>query len=179
MKIIISLLIVTVLYLQANENKQQNLKVIETDDKVLVLGSFMWQDEPYTYFERQARYDGKNYEKARTWESAIGYCKQLSLAGYSDWRLPSKSELASIVDKSRQPAIKEEFKNILFSDRNGVLSLFDAISRDMNIYVERFSVESMVMTNSHHIHAPTALSITQIISTFAPSEIVSGDMEYF
>ena len=113
MKIIISLLIVTVLYLQANENKQQNLKVIETDDKVLVLGSFMWQDEPYTYFERQARYDGKNYEKARTWKSAIGYCKKLSLAGYSDWRLPSKSELASIVDKSRKPAIKEEFKNVL------------------------------------------------------------------
>ena len=113
MKIIISLLIVAVLYIQANENKQQNLKLKETDDKVLVLGSFMWQDEPYTFFERQARYDGKNYEKARTWESAIEYCKKLSLAGYSDWRLPSKSELESIVDKSRKPAIKEEFKNLL------------------------------------------------------------------
>ena len=73
----------------------------------------MWQDEPYTYFERQARYDGKNYEKARTWKSAIGYCEKLSLAGYSDWRLPSRSELSTIVDKSRKPAIKKEFKNFL------------------------------------------------------------------
>lgn len=113
MKIIISLLILAVLYLQGDENTQQNLNLKETDDKVLVIDSFMWQDEPYTYFERQARYDGKNYEKARTWESAIGYCEKLSLAGYSDWRLPSRSELATIVDKSRKPAIKKEFKNFL------------------------------------------------------------------
>ena len=34
-----------------------------------------------------------------TWEQALTYCEDsLILAGYSDWRLPSKKELLSIVD---------------------------------------------------------------------------------
>ncbi len=113
MKTIISLLILIALSLQANENKQESLKLKEKNDKVLVLGSLMWQDEPYTYFEMLARHEKRNYEKVQTWRGAIRYCKTLSLAGYSDWRLPSKSEMLSIVDKSRRPTIKQEFKNVL------------------------------------------------------------------
>ena len=33
-----------------------------------------------------------------TWDNAISYCESLELAGYTDWRLPSKKELLSIVD---------------------------------------------------------------------------------
>jgi len=101
MKVIISVFILVVLSLQAEDNN------------VRVLGSLMWQDEPYTYFEKQARYDQKNYSKVRTWESASSYCKKLTLAGHSDWKLPNKSEIKSIVDKSRRPAIKKEFKNVV------------------------------------------------------------------
>ncbi|MFH1187747.1 MAG: DUF1566 domain-containing protein [bacterium] len=40
------------------------------------------------------------------WEDAINYCENLSLGGYSDWRLPNKNELQSIVDYScYSPAI--------------------------------------------------------------------------
>ena len=33
-----------------------------------------------------------------TWSQAVAYCPTLNLAGHSDWRLPSRIELASIVD---------------------------------------------------------------------------------
>jgi len=38
--------------------------------------------------------------KAVTWHKAASYCRNLRLAGYSDWRLASLDELASLVDKS-------------------------------------------------------------------------------
>ena len=46
----------------------------------------------------------------KTWTEAIDYCEALSLDGHSDWRLPNKKELLSIVDYSRfDPAIKPVF----------------------------------------------------------------------
>ena len=42
------------------------------------------------------------------WQNALSYCESLVLAGYSDWRLPSAKELASILDFSRySPAIDD------------------------------------------------------------------------
>ena len=41
-----------------------------------------------------------------TWEEAISYCESLTLAGYSDWRLPNRVELQSLLDYTRyDPAI--------------------------------------------------------------------------
>ncbi len=33
-----------------------------------------------------------------TWKEALAYCKGLSLANYTDWRLPNVNELLSLVD---------------------------------------------------------------------------------
>ncbi|SFV68620.1 FimH-like protein [hydrothermal vent metagenome] len=45
------------------------------------------------------------------WTSAISYCKELSLGGYQNWRLPEIDELMSISDKNNySPAIKKYFK---------------------------------------------------------------------
>ncbi|MBN2361904.1 MAG: DUF1566 domain-containing protein [Deltaproteobacteria bacterium] len=40
------------------------------------------------------------------WATARAYCDQLELAGFSDWRLPTETELLTILDRSRRsPAI--------------------------------------------------------------------------
>jgi hypothetical protein len=47
---------------------------------------------------------------AAVWEDAITVCEELSLVGYTDWRLPNVKELRSIVDSGRYaPAIYIEY----------------------------------------------------------------------
>lgn len=42
----------------------------------------------------------------RTWDAALAYCEAMSLSTYTDWRMPNRRELGSIVDKSKyNPAI--------------------------------------------------------------------------
>ena len=44
------------------------------------------------------------------WEDAVDYCKNLTYAGYSDWRLPTPQELLTIVDNSKHdPAINTTY----------------------------------------------------------------------
>ena len=42
---------------------------------------------------------GKDNGKDVTWKNAVRYCRDLRLAGYSDWRLASLGELEGIYDK--------------------------------------------------------------------------------
>jgi hypothetical protein len=42
----------------------------------------------------------KDNGEAVTWHKAFNYCRNLRLAGFSDWRLGTLDELASLVDKS-------------------------------------------------------------------------------
>ena len=42
---------------------------------------------------------------ANSWKDALAYCQNLEYAGYSDWRLPNKNELLTLVDYSKaEPA---------------------------------------------------------------------------
>ncbi|MBO4441859.1 DUF1566 domain-containing protein, partial [bacterium] len=60
--------------------------VVVTDSKT----GLMWQ---------------KEYATGKTWQEALSYCENLAYAGYGDWRLPNKNELASLVnvEKSAKP----------------------------------------------------------------------------
>jgi hypothetical protein len=46
---------------------------------------------------------------ASNWESSLAYCENLSLGGYTDWRLPNVRELTSIIDIRYKPAINHGF----------------------------------------------------------------------
>jgi len=62
-------------------------KVVVTDSKT----GLMWQ---------------KEYAILKTWQQALKYCEDLTYAGYSDWRLPNKNELSSLInyEKSGSPS---------------------------------------------------------------------------
>ncbi len=63
---------------------------------------------------------------ARDWENALSYAENLTLAAYSDWRLPNAKELQSIVDYTRcpsvtnSPAIDPVFSTTSIEDPDGV-----------------------------------------------------------
>lgn len=81
--------------------RDNDKNVVVCSDKKL--GRLMWQDE------------NQNFQG--TWEQAQEYCKLVNLAGYKDWRLPTRMELLSIADKRRyDPAVNTAFKYIIESN---------------------------------------------------------------
>ena len=74
----------------------------------------MWQDEPITEVEKTALYKKTNRSKAGDWNYAKTYCENLTLSGFSDWRLPNIYELITLLDntKSSTPIIINGIENI-------------------------------------------------------------------
>lgn len=65
--------------------------------------SLMWQQD--------GNYPFNGFTTGGTWEQALGYCENLVYAGYSDWRLPNRRELFSIVDfgTTNDPSINKTY----------------------------------------------------------------------
>ena len=54
----------------------------------------------------------KSYATDKTWQQALNYCENSTYAGYSDWRLPNKNELASLVNYEKAGAPYSDFPNM-------------------------------------------------------------------
>jgi len=79
----------------------------------------MWQDnaEALTTIKpwvTQANWNVQNYNDT-TGDTANTYCENLTLGGYSDWRLPTYEEFSNIIEFNRytQPAINPIFENVV------------------------------------------------------------------
>jgi hypothetical protein len=71
---------------------RDNTNLVVNDTKT----GLMWQDDAVG--------------RIMNWSTAITTCENLTLGGYSDWRLPNIRELKSITDRTRaNPAISPNF----------------------------------------------------------------------
>ena len=61
---------------------------------------------------RKFYYDA-NASKKMTYDEAVKYCQNMDYLGYKKWRLPTKEEMRSLLELSRQkPRVKHAFKNV-------------------------------------------------------------------
>ena len=91
------------------------------DTKEVVLDhitGLMWADDANVStltkpWVTTANYNAGNYSDT-SGDTASTYCSDLTLGGYSDWRLPSVKELLFIVDNSKySPSIDNQFQNTI------------------------------------------------------------------
>lgn len=71
-----------------------------TNEIVLDTQTMLMWDDDYLNVKRETY----------TWIEAINLCENLTINGYSDWRLPNINELVTIIDNTtHEPAINNKF----------------------------------------------------------------------
>ena len=72
---------------------------IDNEDNTVVIDlttGLMWQTE---------------YVRGKTWQQALKHCEDLTYAGFNDWRLPNKNELASLLNYDKKSWPFTDFLN--------------------------------------------------------------------
>lgn len=95
--------------------------------------NLMWQDDS----------DAKNNN--RIWRQALKYCENLTLGGYTNWRLPNVIELASIVDNNKHnPSTHRIFENVISDNywSSTSASSYASYAWAIEFYLGRHSWES-------------------------------------
>ena len=61
----------------------------------------MYQNQFISKKDEKNYSDNKSKGRVQTWKGAIKYCEDLTLGGYSNWRLPTRDELNKLITKNK------------------------------------------------------------------------------
>ncbi len=129
----------------------------------------LWQDNT----------DTKTVKKS--WIEAVDYCENLTLGGYSDWRLPNINEFKSIVDRSKSnPAIVDGFTNVrsdfYWSSTTTASASYDA----WNVHFCYGNVTIHSKTHSYCVRCVRARQVDDSIMMpiFSESKVLKGVVLY-
>lgn len=81
----------------------------------VLLADFTRDDNAQTVFDTTTNlmWQDDDMPTKMKWEESKSYCENLELGGYSDWHLPTKVELDSLIDKTvYDPSIDEAFQYV-------------------------------------------------------------------
>ena len=128
----------------------------EKKDTVGKQTALTWKD-PKTGLEWQRQSPGK-----MSWQAALDYAKSLALDGKNDWRLPTVSELETLLDRSvlyyeLRPIVREE---VPFRDMLSYWSSTTFRERTHNAWIVMFDgayVLSYYKSNCYHIRCVRGL----------------------
>jgi len=73
---------------------------LPNNPNIVKIGNLMYQNEFITKEDDKNYYANKSKGRVQTWQGAIDYCENLSLGGYSNWRLPKREELKKLITKT-------------------------------------------------------------------------------
>ena len=111
-----TVLMCTIVSLNAKNTQLGKVSGADSSDKETISIKRWNRDKVWVVDRQQGLMWQDNNEVANlehTWKSAVQYCHNLSLGGYTDWKLPNYEELLSIVDYNRyDPAIVKTFMNV-------------------------------------------------------------------
>ncbi len=83
-------------------------------------------DETVTDSATELMWQQNDSNSTLSWDEALGFCEDLSLANHDDWKLPNAKELQSIVDYTKSPdttnsaAIDDIFNTTQITNEEGV-----------------------------------------------------------
>ncbi|VVB93937.1 Uncharacterised protein [uncultured archaeon] len=91
--------------------KKSELETVQFAQRGKIVRFVDNKDDTITDNKTGLMWQKKDDEKKRSYNEALHYCRELRLAGYSDWRLPTLEELLTIVVQGRPENVDEIFAN--------------------------------------------------------------------
>ena len=93
----------------------------------------------------------KDYETDKSWQEALKFCEDSTYAGYSDWRLPNKNELASLINYEKSSSPCSYFPNMPIGNFWSSSTEINGYSYAWRVVFDYGRVSSTQKSENHHV----------------------------